>query len=40
MKIDISRKMESGSVTPKADAFPLFDVEPTKFPGNSKEFKV
>ncbi|VBB33694.1 unnamed protein product [Acanthocheilonema viteae] len=39
MKMDMSRKMESGSVTPKADAFSLFDVEPTKFANNSKESK-
>uniref|UniRef100_A0A1I8EVU6 Uncharacterized protein n=3 Tax=Wuchereria bancrofti TaxID=6293 RepID=A0A1I8EVU6_WUCBA len=37
MKMDASRKMESGSVTPKADAFSVFDVEPTKFLGGSKE---
>ncbi|VDM17140.1 unnamed protein product, partial [Wuchereria bancrofti] len=35
--MDASRKMESGSVTPKADAFSVFDVEPTKFLGGSKE---
>ncbi|EJD74357.1 hypothetical protein LOAG_18320 [Loa loa] len=40
MKMDASRKMESGSVTPKAGAFSLFDVEPTKFLGTSKESNV
>ncbi|VDN84285.1 unnamed protein product [Brugia pahangi] len=37
MKMDASRKMESGSVTPKADAFSVFDIEPTKFLSNSKD---
>uniref|UniRef100_A0A915Q2D8 Uncharacterized protein n=1 Tax=Setaria digitata TaxID=48799 RepID=A0A915Q2D8_9BILA len=37
MKVDASRKVESGSVTPKADAFSLFDFEPTKSVGKSKE---
>ncbi|VDK75845.1 unnamed protein product [Litomosoides sigmodontis] len=39
MKMDMLRKMESGSVTPKGDALPLLDVEPTKFLGTSKESK-
>uniref|UniRef100_A0A8R1TWQ7 Uncharacterized protein n=1 Tax=Onchocerca volvulus TaxID=6282 RepID=A0A8R1TWQ7_ONCVO len=37
MKMDTSRKIESGSVTPKADAVSFFDVEHAKFLSNSKE---
>ncbi|VDO55518.1 unnamed protein product, partial [Onchocerca flexuosa] len=37
MKMDTSRKIESGSVTPKADAFSFFDAEHMKFLSNSKE---